>query len=571
MRDEKMSQKIKIMILSGVRETGKNMYAVEVNDEIYILDIGLQYPDNDLYGIDVVVPDMTYIKENIHKVVGIFLSHGHADAIGALPYLVGDYDIPVFGAKMTIELAKIVCSNDPRSKKFNNFHVIDEKTAIDFAEATVSFFKTTHSVPDSLGTVIKTQEGEIVYTGDFKFDQAALPLYKTNLGRIAQIGNENVIALLSDSANAESPYENSNETDIYDYILDTFSYHEGRIIVAQVASNIQRMQQILDAADKTHRRVYLSGMDAEKILKTAMKLGYLEIKNKELLVTNKELSKIDQKDLVVIETGKMGEPIKLLQKMANPSAKTKFNIEKGDLVFIATTPSHSLDTTFAKTRDMIYRTDAEVKALGDDMHPSGNANKTDLQLMINLLKPANVIPVQGEYRLLDSHARIAHETGIPYQNIFLTKKGDVLNYENGQFYIGKGIDAGDTMIDGIGVGDIGSIVLRDRELLADDGVFIAVATIDRKKKKVVAKPKITARGFVYMRTSRDLLSESSDLIVKEITDYLQNSKDFDWSDLKQGVREKLNHFLYEQTNRHPVILPVIMEVNQNRHRKSKSK
>lgn len=566
-----MSQKIKIMILSGVRETGKNMYAVEVNDEIYILDIGLQYPDNDLYGIDVVVPDMTYIKENIHKVVGIFLSHGHADAIGALPYLVGDYDIPVFGAKMTIELAKIVCSNDPRSKKFNNFHVIDEKTAIDFAEATVSFFKTTHSVPDSLGTVIKTQEGEIVYTGDFKFDQAALPLYKTDLGRIAQIGNENVIALLSDSANAESPYENSNETDIYDYILDTFSYHEGRIIVAQVASNIQRMQQILDAADKTHRRVYLSGMDAEKILKTAMKLGYLEIKNKELLVTNKELSKIDQKDLVVIETGKMGEPIKLLQKMANPSAKTKFNIEKGDLVFIATTPSHSLDTTFAKTRDMIYRTDAEVKALGDDMHPSGNANKTDLQLMINLLKPANVIPVQGEYRLLDSHARIAHETGIPYQNIFLTKKGDVLNYENGQFYIGKGIDAGDTMIDGIGVGDIGSIVLRDRELLADDGVFIAVATIDRKKKKVVAKPKITARGFVYMRTSRDLLSESSDLIVKEITDYLQNSKDFDWSDLKQGVREKLNHFLYEQTNRHPVILPVIMEVNQNRHRKSKSK
>ncbi|MFD1471421.1 ribonuclease J [Companilactobacillus mishanensis] len=564
-----MSQKIKIMILSGVRETGKNMYAVEVNDEIYILDIGLQYPDNDLYGIDVVVPDMTYIQENISKVVGIFLSHGHADAIGALPYLVGDYDIPVFGAKMTIELAKIVCSNDRRSKKFDNFHVIDENTAIDFNEATVSFFKTTHSVPDSLGTVIKTQEGEIVYTGDFKFDQAALPLYKADLGRIAAIGNENVIALLSDSANAESPFENSNETDIYDYILDTFSYHNGRIIIAQVASNIQRMQQLLDAADKTNKRVYLSGLDAEKILKTAMKLGYLEVDNKELIITSKDLDKVDKKDLVIIETGRMGEPIKLLQKMANPAAKTKFDIEEGDLVFIATTPSHSLDTTFAKTRDAIYRTGAEVKALGDDMHPSGNANKTDLQLMINLLKPNNVIPVQGEYRLLDAHAKIAHETGIPYQNIFLTKKGDVLNYENGQFYLGKAVDAGDTMIDGIGVGDIGSIVLRDRELLAEDGVFIAVATIDRKKKKVVAKPKITARGFVYMRTSRDLLSESSDLIVNQITDYLQNSKDFDWSDLKQGVREKLNHFLYEQTNRHPVILPVIMEVNQNRHRKSK--
>ncbi|KRK80663.1 metallo-beta-lactamase family hydrolase [Companilactobacillus nodensis DSM 19682 = JCM 14932 = NBRC 107160] len=569
MRDEKMSKKIKIVVLSGVRENGKNMYAVEVNDEIYILDIGLQYPDNDLYGIDVVVPDMTYIKNNIDKVVGIFLSHGHADAIGALPYLIGDYDIPVFGSEMTIELARIVCSNDNRSKKFDNFHVIDENTAIDFDEATVSFFKTTHSIPGSLGIDVKTSEGQIVYTGDFKFDQAAVSTYKTDYARIAKIGSERVLALLSDSANAESPYENSSERDIYEYILDTFSYHNGRIVVAQVASNIQRMQQVMDAADKTNHRVYLSGTDAEKILKTAMKLGYLKINNKDLLVTSKELKDIDQSKLVIIETGRMGEPIKLLQKMANPASKTKFQIEEGDLVFIATTPSHAMDTTFAKTRDAIYRTGAEVKSLGDEKHSSGHANKSDLQLMINLLTPENVVPVQGEYRLLDAHARIAHETGIPYQNIFLTKKGDVLNYENGQFYLGKGVDAGDTMIDGIGVGDIGSIVLRDRELLAEDGVFIAVATIDRKKKKVVAKPKITARGFVYMRASRDLLSESSDIIVDTIVDYLQNSKDFDWSDLKQGVRDKLNHFLYEQTNRHPVILPVIMEVNQNRHRKSK--
>lgn len=536
-----MSKKIKIVVLSGVRENGKNMYAVEVNDEIYILDIGLQYPDNDLYGIDVVVPDMTYIKNNIDKVVGIFLSHGHADAIGALPYLIGDYDIPVFGSEMTIELARIVCSNDNRSKKFDNFHVIDENTAIDFDEATVSFFKTTHSIPGSLGIDVKTSEGQIVYTGDFKFDQAAVSTYKTDYARIAKIGSERVLALLSDSANAESPYENSSERDIYEYILDTFSYHNGRIVVAQVASNIQRMQQVMDAADKTNHRVYLSGTDAEKILKTAMKLGYLKINNKDLLVTSKELKDIDQSKLVIIETGRMGEPIKLLQKMANPASKTKFQIEEGDLVFIATTPSHAMDTTFAKTRDAIYRTGAEVKSLGDEKHSSGHANKSDLQLMINLLTPENVVPVQGEYRLLDAHARIAHETGIPYQNIFLTKKGDVLNYENGQFYLGKGVDAGDTMIDGIGVGDIGSIVLRDRELLAEDGVFIAVATIDRKKKKVVAKPKITARGFVYMRASRDLLSESSDIIVDTIVDYLQNSKDFDWSDLKQGVRDKLNH------------------------------
>ncbi len=315
-------------MLSGVRENGKNMYAVEVNDEIYILDIGLQYPDNDLYGIDVVVPDMTYIKKNIDKVVGIFLSHGHADAIGALPYLISDYDIPVFGSEMTIELAKIVCSNDSRSKKFSDFHVIDENTAIDFEQASVSFFKMTHSIPGSLGTVIKTEEGQIVYTGDFKFDQAAVPVYKTDYGRIAKIGSERVLALLSDSANAESPYENSNERDIYEYILDTFSYHNGRIIVAQVASNIQRMQQVLDAADKTGRRVFLSGTDAEKIVKTAMSLGYLKISNKELILKPKELKGFDNNKLVVVETGKMGEPVKVLRKMLIQPLRQSFKLKR---------------------------------------------------------------------------------------------------------------------------------------------------------------------------------------------------------------------------------------------------
>ncbi|WP_099974683.1 ribonuclease J [Lactobacillus terrae] len=564
-----MSKQIKIDILSGVRENGKNMYAVEVNDEIYILDIGLQYPDNDLYGIDMVVPDMTYVKENIDKVVGVFLTHGHSDAIGALPYLISEYDVPVFGSEMTIELAKIVVSNDKRSKKFSNFHVIDGNTEIDFEEATISFFRTTHSIPGSLGIAINTGEGQIVYTGDFKFDQSALPTYKTDYSKIAKIGTENVIALLSDSANAETVAETSNEREVFDHILDTFEYHNGRIIVAQVASNIQRMQEVLDAAYKTGKKVYLTGHDAHKILKTAMKLEYLHVPSDDLIIDSSKLNETDDTELVIIETGRMGEPIKLLQRMADPTTKTEFQIKEGDLVFVATTPSHAMDTAFARTRDAIYRAGADIKALGDKLNPSGHANRNDLQLMINLLNPQNLIPVQGEYRLLDSHSRIANQTGMPYQNIFITKKGDVLNYENGQFYRGKGVTAGDTMIDGIGVGDIGSIVLRDRELLAEDGVFVAVVTIDRKKKKVVAKPKITARGFVYMRTSRDLLNESSEIIEQNIVNYLENSKEFDWSDLKQGVRDKLSKYLYDQTSRHPVILPVIMEVNQNRHRKAK--
>lgn len=558
---------IKIVILGGVRENGKNMYAVEVGDEIYILDAGLKYPDTDLLGIDVVVPELNYIDENIDKIMGIFLTHGHIDAIGALPYIVSKNDIPVFGSELTIALAKITTQSDKNSRKFNDFHVIDENTAIDFEKASISFFKTTHSIPGSLGIVVKTSQGQIVYTGDFKFDQAAIPMYQTDYGRLAEIGKERVIALLSDSANADSIFENSNEREIAKYILDTFKYHNGRIVVASVASNIQRMQQILNAAEKVDRKVVIAGKDAEKIVRTAMKLGYLEVPDEKMLISENEIKDCDPDKLVIIETGRMGEPIKLLRKMAN-AKRDPFRIKEGDLVFIATTPTHSMETIVAKTKDMIYRANAEVKSVGDDYNPSGHANKNDLQLMINLLHPENVIPVQGEYRLMDSHGAIANETGLSYKNIFMTKNGDVLNFYKGEFTFGKAVIAGDTMIDGIGVGDIGSIVLRDRQLLSEDGVFIAVVTIDRKKKKIISRPKVNARGFIYMRENKQLLGESIEVISNSVQNNLEN-KEFDWSNLKQDVRDDLNKYLYDKTKRHPMILPVIMEVNQNRHRNHK--
>lgn len=557
---------IKIVLLGGVRENGKNMYAVEVGDEIFILDAGLKYPDNELLGIDVVVPDLTYINENIDRIVGIFLTHGHIDAIGAIPYIVSSHDIPVFGSKLTIALAKITTKSDKNSRNFDDFHEIDENTAIDFSRASVSFFKTTHSIPGSLGISVKTAAGQIVYTGDFKFDQAAIPTYQTDFGRIADMGKEKVIALLSDSANAESLNENSNEREIYEYIYDTFKYHSGRIVVASVASNIQRMQQIIDAATKLDRKVAIAGKDAEKIVRTAMQLGYLKVSDN-VLISDRNLKDYDPEKIVLVETGRMGEPIKLLQKMAN-AKRGPFKIMEGDLVFIATTPTHAMETIVAKTRDMIYRANAEVKTVSDGYYPSGHANKSDLQLMINLLHPENVIPIQGEYRLMDTHGILAHETGIPEANIFMTQKGDVLEYDGSEFHKGAAVEAGDTMIDGIGVGDIGAIVLRDRQMLAEDGVFVAVITIDRKKKKIVSQPKVNARGFIYMRDNKELLNESIGVITKAIEDNLEN-KDFDWANLKRDVRDDLNKYLYEQTKRRPMILPVIMEVNQNRHRNHK--
>ena len=551
---------IKIISLGGVRENAKNMYAIEVNDDIYILDCGLKYPENELLGIDIVIPDFEYLRQNARRIVGVFLTHGHADAIGALPYFVSEFDVPVFGSELTIALAKIACENEEIAKKFNDFHVINEKTEIDFPSATVSFFKTTHSIPESLGVALKTEEGTIVYTGDFKFDQTASAQYQTDLARLAELGNEGVLALLSDSANAENPSETVNEREIYDFISETFEYRKGRIIVACVASNISRVQQVLDAAQANDRKVALTGHDVEKIVRTAMKLKKINLPSDDIFIPIKDNKRYDDDQIVILEAGRSGEPLKSLQKMALKRHRS-VSLHEGDLVFITTTPSHAMETNVAKTRDMIYRSGADVKSISDELNSSGHASKNDLQLMMNLLKPRYVLPVQGEYRLLAANAHAATEVGIPAENIFLLAKGDVAEYTRGKMLVASSVEVGNTMIDGIGVGDIGNIVLRDRKILSEDGIFIAVVTIDRKKKKIVDRPKITSRGFVYVKTSRDLIAESADIITKTVQSNLDN-KEFDWGHLKQDVREQLNHFLYEQTKRHPVILPVIMEINQ---------
>jgi len=551
---------IKIISLGGVRENAKNMYAIEVNDDIYILDCGLKYPENELLGIDIVIPDFEYLRQNARRIVGVFLTHGHADAIGALPYFVSEFDVPVFGSELTIALAKIACENEEIAKKFNDFHVINEKTEIDFPSATVSFFKTTHSIPESLGVALKTEEGTIVYTGDFKFDQTASAQYQTDLARLAELGNEGVLALLSDSANAENPSETVNEREIYDFISETFEYRKGRIIVACVASNISRVQQVLDAAQANDRKVALTGHDVEKIVRTALKLNKLHLPSDDILIPIKDIKRYDDDQIVILEAGRSGEPLKSLQKMALKRHRS-VSLHEGDLVFITTTPSHAMETNVAKTRDMIYRSGADVKSISDELNSSGHASKNDLQLMMNLLKPRYVLPVQGEYRLLAANAHAATEVGIPAENIFLLAKGDVAEYTRGKMLVASSVEVGNTMIDGIGVGDIGNIVLRDSKILSEDGIFIAVVTIDRKKKKIVDRQKITSRGFVYVKTSRDLIAESADIITKTVQSNLDN-KEFDWGHLKQDVREQLNHFLYEQTKRHPVILPVIMEINQ---------
>lgn len=565
-----MTDQIKIMTLSGVREQGKDMFAVQVNDEIFVLDAGLKYPDSSLFGIDVVIPDLDFFAEYSDRIAGIFLTHGHADSIGALPYILRKYDIPVFGSQLTIELAKIEVKRE--NKKIDNslFHIIDADTEIDFKNASISFFHTTHSIPDSLGIVVNTPAGEVVYTGDFKFDPSASPNYRTDMDRLAEIETKNVLALLSDSSNAEAWFPSASEQDIGKYVTNVFRNAKGRIIVAAKASNLNRVQEVLNAAAATGRRVLLTGRDLAKIVRTSMKLGYLNVP-KGLLMRVKDLKTVPDNKTVILETGRMGEPLNSLQKMAN-KRHSMIRIHKGDLIFIATTPSHSVETMVAETSDMVYRAGGRVIQLGRDMHTSGHATGRDLQMLIDTLKPKFLFPVIGEYRLMEIHRDLAIKTGMKKDDIFVSKKGNCYVYDQKKerFYLSDPVPAEDTMIDGSGVGDVGNIVLRDREILSDDGIFIAVVTIDRKKKKIVSQPQVTSRGFVYIKANHKLMNDSIDVIKEAIKNNFEHKK-FDWTELKQDIRNDLEKFLYKQTNRRPVVLPVVMEVNQNRHRVSQKK
>lgn len=549
---------IKIIALGGVRENGKNLYLIEVDETIFILDAGLKYPENDQLGVDLVIPNLDYLEENRHRVAGVFLTHGHADAIGALPYLLEKVRVPVFGSQLTIELAQLGVKNYSATKKFKDFHVINADTEIEFGETVISFFKTTHSIPESLGIVVKTDQGNIVYTGDFKFDQAADKYYRTDFMRLAEIGREGVLALLSDSANADSRIAVASEHEVSKEIINTIADHEGRIIVAAVASNLVRIQQIFDAAEMTGRRIVLTGFDVENIVRTAIRLKKLRLVSEKLLIKPKEMSKFEDHELIILETGRMGEPINGLRKMSIGRHRY-VQIKDGDLVYIITTPTVSKEAMVARVENLIYQAGGMVKSVTDNLRVSGHGNAYDLQLMLNILKPKYLFPIQGEYRQLDAHAKLAEEVGIFPENIYIIKKGDIMLLEKDGFLHTGAVPASDVMIDGNAIGDVGNIVLRDRKLLSEDGIFIVAATVNRRKKKLVSKAKVNTRGFVYIKKSKDILREAADLVNTTIETYLQ-SEHFEWSELKTLVRDDLSKYLFEQTKRRPSILPVIMEV-----------
>lgn len=553
---KKKNKTIKLIALGGVGEIGKNMYLVEVDGDIFIVDAGLMFPEEEMLGIDMVIPDMTYLRDNKERVKAIFLTHGHEDHIGALSYVLRQVNVPVYGTKLTLALAAAKLKEQEFYGKAN-FIEVDSNTVVELDAVNVSFFRTNHSIPDSVGVCIHTSEGIIVYTGDFKFDQAATKLYKAEIGKMAAIGDQGVLCLLSDSTEAEKPGYTTSEAIVERELSNAFYNAQGRIIAACFASDINRIQHIFDVAKDHGRKVAVVGKSLERIYHIALDLGYLEV-DEDLIIPISELKNYQDREVVVLATGSQGEPIEALQKMAKQTHK-QLNIQSGDTVLIAASPLRGSEVFLFKTVDMLFRAGANVISGKRAIHVSSHGSQEELKFMINLMQPKFFVPVHGEYRMLKAHRKIGLECGLTDEQIVIPDRGDVMEWKEGKLAIAGKVPSGNVLIDGIGVGDVGNIVLRDRKLLSQDGILIVVVTLTKQDKKIAAGPEIISRGFVYVRESEKLMDDSTKL-VRDIVERNIAKGTFEWSSLKQEIRDDLNRYLFEKTKRRPMILPIIMEV-----------
>lgn len=546
---------IRIIPLGGVGEVGKAMYVVEVDEELFIVDAGLMFPEGEMLGIDIVIPDISYVVENKDRVKGIFLTHGHEDAIGSIAYLLQKVQAPVYGSKLTIALAKEHLKTMPAPQSVKFFEVTN-KSRMNFQGTHVTFFNTTHSIPDSLGIVFHTSEGAIVHTGEFKFDQSAKGKYRPDIAKMAALGEEGVFILLSDSSEAERPGYTTSESVIESSLSKTFHGAEGRILVALYASNFIRIQQVFDKAFETKKKVAVVGKSLESYFEVGLNLGYLTVHD-DVVIPVKEIGNYDDSEIVIIVTGNQGEPLDALERIVRKQHKD-IRIKETDTVLITFTPSPGMEVDMFHTMNDLAKAGASVLTSSTNVHVSGHGSQEDLKLMLNLMQPKYFIPIQGEYRMLIAHSKLAQETGLQKAQVFIADKGDVVEYKNDKMRMSGRVQAGNILIDGIGVGDVGNIVLRDRKLLSQDGIFTVVVTLNRKQKRIAAGPEIVSRGFVYVRESEELFEESRKLVTKIVEKYV-NKETFEWTNIKQEIRDTLSSYLYQQTKRRPMIIPIIME------------
>lgn len=548
------ADRVLLIPLGGLGEIGKNMMAVEFNREIIVIDAGLMFPDEDMLGIDLVIPDISYLLENRERVRGILLTHGHEDHIGGLPYILKQLNVPIYGTKLTLGLAKGKFEEHNMARDVNTVCVKagDEHKIGNFL---VEFIHVNHSIADVVSLAIHTPVGVILHTADFKFDHTPVDGRVTDFKKLAELGDKGVLVLLSDSTNVERQGYTPSERELYQTFNEIFVQAPGRILVATFASNIHRIQQIMDTALRHNRKVALVGRSMVNVATIAMELGYLKAPEG-LMVDVDEIDRYPINQMTIITTGSQGEPMSALTRMAT-SDHRKINIIPGDTVVISASTVPGNEKLVARTINHLFKQGAKVIYESDSgIHVSGHASQEELKLMIHLVRPKYFLPVHGEYRHLVQHAQLAVDVGIDSENVVIAENGDLVEVSRDRIRVAGKVPSGKIFVDGLGVGDVGNIVLRDRKQLSQDGILIVVVTIDKENGRIMAGPDIVSRGFVYVRESEELIEEAKEK-VKTAIEGCQNA---DWSTLKSQIREILGKHLYGRMKRRPMILPIIMEV-----------
>ena len=549
--------KLKIIPLGGLLEIGKNITVFEYENDIILVDCGLAFPEDDMLGIDLVIPDLAYLEKNKEKIKGLVITHGHEDHIGSIPYLLKQFNIPIYGTKLTIGLIEHKLE-EHKLLRSTKLKVVNPGQTISLGSMKVEFIRTTHSIPDACSLAIHTPVGTVVHTGDFKIDYTPIDGEMVDFGRLAALGNKGVLALMSDSTNAERKGYTMSESTVGEVLDKLFINCTKRIVVATFSSNVHRVQQIVNSAVKYGRKIAVCGRSMVNMIETARKFGYIKVPDNVFIDIDMIKSYPDEK-LTIITTGSQGETMSALTRMASGDHK-KVQITPNDLIIISANPIPGNENSVSKVIDDLMKIGAEVvyNAL-EDIHVSGHACQEEQKLMISLVRPKYFIPVHGEYRQLIAHAETAKKVGVDADNIFIMTNGRVLELDEYDAKLAGTVPVGKIMVDGLGVGDVGNIVLRDRQRLSQDGLIIIVLTMDSSTGTVVAGPDVLSRGFVYVRESENLMDDIKQILRAKIVKFEEKGIT-DWTTIKTMIREELRDYIYKKTKRDPMILPIIMEI-----------
>ncbi|MEY8346843.1 ribonuclease J [Bacillus cereus] len=550
---------LSIFALGGVNEIGKNMYAIQYSNDIVVIDCGSKFPDESLLGIDLIIPDITYLQENKDKIRGLVVTHGHEDHIGGIPYLLKQLNVPIYATKLTIGLIGIKLK-EHGLQSLTQLFVIDSESVIEFGSISLTFFKTNHSIPDCLGIAFHTPEGTVVHTGDFKFDLTPVNNQYPDIHKMAKIGSDGVLALLSESTNAERPGFTPSERSVGERIEEAFIKARRKVIISTFASNVNRVQQVVDAAIKTNRKLALLGRSMVNVVSVALEQGYLNIPEGMLIEAN-EINQMDSERVAILCTGSQGEPMAALSRLASGNYR-QVDILPEDTVILAATPIPGNERNVSRIIDNLFLLGAKViygSGSSTGMHVSGHAYQEELKLMLTLMKPKYFIPIHGEFRMLHHHSLLAESVGVKKENIYVISNGDVVDIKNQVAWKSRRIPAGNIYVDGLGIGDVGNAILRDRKQLSEDGMLVIVITLGKTERKIISGPDTISRGFVYVRDSEEFLQRINQLVVTTINN-LQKENVSQWNVLKKEIKEVLGQFVYSHTKRKPMILPIIIEV-----------